>query len=664
MDTGTDPTHVLTNLGNFNNNANGVVRNRGSFTNNNQLSNATLATFNNEASLANNATGTIENKGSFITADGSSDSFINQGAFENNFPGEVTHGGFLLSTGSYVNGTGATTNNNRIFTSLSAGTIDNDGDFFISGPGTLNNDGILDNEGTLSSQGRINNAGALNNNGSLINLGIINNDNIINNQSLGTVNNDGTFTNTMMSSVLNNDNVFDGGDVQGDLIINFGTINNNETLSSDGTITNNGIFNNYATGTVSISEDLDNSSSGIITNDNKFSVGVGADFQDLTRNEGTFINNGDLSNAGRFINTGTIENNMGAEISTSNERLLNRGTLNNNGTVERNSGILRQDDANGVLSGAGTFELNGGELDINDGIIAPGNSFGTFTITGDYSVAGPVRHIIEIDGDGNSDQIIVTGSASINGDLELLIGAGEYSEPDDDWTILTAGTLSGSFSNLIYTFPPSVPGLPTLTDTYPSNTVLITYTGPTFLPVELIYFSGEVVGENIELNWSTSQELNNDYMAVERSADGQNFQEIGRVDGQGTTQQTQHYSLIDDQPLDGFNYYRLRQVDFDGTEYFSNVIVVNMEVEIEGIEVQLYPNPSSERIFVNWRSAFTSEGGWVRLIETASGKEIKRLALPEGTNQMEIPIEELPAGHYVIQLMQGGQQKAVQFVKN
>jgi hypothetical protein len=604
-------------------------------------------------------------KGSFITADGISDSFTNQGSFENSFPGEVTHGGLLLSTGSYVNGSGATTNNSRIFTSLSAGTIDNDGDFFISGPGTLNNDGILDNEGTLSSQGRINNAGALNNNGSLINSGIINNDNIINNQSLGTIDNDGDITNTMMSSVLNNDNVFDGGDAQGDVIINFGTINNNETFSSDGTITNNAVFNNSATGTVSISEDLNNGSSGTITNDNKFSVGVGASSTDQTRNEGTFINNGDLSNAGRFFNTGTIENNMGAEIRTSNDRLLNQGILNNNGLVTRNGGILRQDNANGVLSGSGSFDLNGGTLEVTRGVVAPGNSFGTFTITGDYSVSGPVTHVIEIDGNGNNDQIIVTGSASINGDLELLIGAGEYSEPDDDWTILTAGTtLSGTFNNLIYTFPPSVPGSPTLTDTYPSNTVLITYTGPTFLPVELIYFSGEVVDQNIELNWSTSQELNNDYMAVERSADGQNFQEIGRVDGQGTTQQTQHYRFIDDQPLDGFNYYRLRQVDFDGEEHFSNVIVINMEVEIEGIEVQLYPNPSSERIFVNWRSASTSEGGMIRLIETASGKEIKRLALPEGTNQMEIPVNELSAGHYIIQLMQGGQQKAVQFVKH
>ncbi|MCB0557000.1 MAG: hypothetical protein KDD02_25860, partial [Phaeodactylibacter sp.] len=81
------------------------------------------------------------------------------------------------------------------------------------------------------------------------------------------------------------------------------------------------------------------------------------------------------------------------------------------------------------------------------------------------------------------------------------------------------------------------------------------------LPIHLLSFTGKAQASTIELQWATATEQNNDYMAVERSADGKVFDEIGRVPGHGTTLEPQSYTLTDRRPLPGINYYRLRQVD-------------------------------------------------------------------------------------------------------
>jgi len=85
------------------------------------------------------------------------------------------------------------------------------------------------------------------------------------------------------------------------------------------------------------------------------------------------------------------------------------------------------------------------------------------------------------------------------------------------------------------------------------------------LPVELAKFSGEYVTNNVEINWVTASELNNDYFIIERSSNAKDFEEITRVDGHGTTNEVISYEYIDHEPYGGNSYYRLTQVDFDGT---------------------------------------------------------------------------------------------------
>lgn len=111
------------------------------------------------------------------------------------------------------------------------------------------------------------------------------------------------------------------------------------------------------------------------------------------------------------------------------------------------------------------------------------------------------------------------------------------------------------------------------------------------VPVELTSFSGKDKEGSVELNWQTATETNNKGFDIERKADSGEWQKIGTVQGNGTTTKKSEYIFIDGNPALGKLFYRLRQIDFDGSEKYSP------EVEISTVTVhsyslsQNYPNP-------------------------------------------------------------------------
>jgi len=109
------------------------------------------------------------------------------------------------------------------------------------------------------------------------------------------------------------------------------------------------------------------------------------------------------------------------------------------------------------------------------------------------------------------------------------------------------------------------------------------------LPIQLIFFAGNITTEGVLLSWSTSNEINNDYFAIERSTDGVSFDNIGETDGQGTSSHLSEYEFVDKAPKDGSNYYRLKQVDYDGQFTYSKIIGVNVSVNNAPVEyIDLY----------------------------------------------------------------------------
>lgn len=133
------------------------------------------------------------------------------------------------------------------------------------------------------------------------------------------------------------------------------------------------------------------------------------------------------------------------------------------------------------------------------------------------------------------------------------------------------------------------------------------YTQSGSLPVELVYFIGYNQNKINNLEWLTATEVNCDYFLIERSVDGILWEEIGRVEGSGNSNAYVEYGFSDLKPIPGYNYYRLKQVDYNGvykyygvvsclydTNYTINVIkttnIMGQEVsdEYEGLRIIYY----------------------------------------------------------------------------
>jgi len=161
------------------------------------------------------------------------------------------------------------------------------------------------------------------------------------------------------------------------------------------------------------------------------------------------------------------------------------------------------------------------------------------------------------------------------------------------------------------------------------------------LPVELLYFYGEKMGNKVLLNWETESERNNDYFEVEWSIDAKSFQPIGRVKGMGTTSSRHEYELIHSNPAFGLNYYRLKQVDFDGQFEYSNLVAVRFDSKEKDL-LNLYPNPNSNNLLY----IDTNQAGDIQIFNTL-GQLLISTPQPNGG---QINISALSAGTYFVKV--------------
>ncbi len=162
------------------------------------------------------------------------------------------------------------------------------------------------------------------------------------------------------------------------------------------------------------------------------------------------------------------------------------------------------------------------------------------------------------------------------------------------------------------------------------------------LPVTLTSFTAAAQGLAVRVGWSTASERHSQYFAVERSADGRAFAEIGRVAAAGTSGQPRHYALLDARPPAGVAYYRLRQVDLDGSLRYSAVRAVAPTSVPGGL--CLFPVPA--------RTAATllgaAPGGQVRVLDTRGRLLLTATADEAGTATLTLP-PTWPGGLYLVQ---------------
>ena len=182
------------------------------------------------------------------------------------------------------------------------------------------------------------------------------------------------------------------------------------------------------------------------------------------------------------------------------------------------------------------------------------------------------------------------------------------------------------------------------------------------LPIELLSFAGKRVDNTIQLHWVTASEQNNDYMEVQRSENGKTFARLGTVPGRGDSYEQIAYSYVDERPLPGVNYYRLRQVDFDGKEEYHKVIAVlfkDKEEKAQGIT--LFPTVVSEQLNFALHQEAATNGEYY--ISDLSGRVLLRQPFEQGMQQQSIPVHRLPRGQYILTVQTGREMQVARFVK-
>lgn len=177
------------------------------------------------------------------------------------------------------------------------------------------------------------------------------------------------------------------------------------------------------------------------------------------------------------------------------------------------------------------------------------------------------------------------------------------------------------------------------------------------LAVSLLDFKATAQNKTVLLQWQVASEQDLSGFAIERGADGNNFNSIGFVRSLGNSNLKVNYSIIDRDPLQGVNFYRLKMIDADGTFRYSKIVSVNMSAIST---LRLSPNPAKNILFV--RSG-KNEAATVQITD-AVGRTLRTLKVTlKGDAPTPININDLPAGIYNIQLHTKTTRETSRFIK-
>ena len=179
------------------------------------------------------------------------------------------------------------------------------------------------------------------------------------------------------------------------------------------------------------------------------------------------------------------------------------------------------------------------------------------------------------------------------------------------------------------------------------------------LPIELLAFTATAKGKTVQLDWRTATELNNAYFQIERSTNGRDFEKIGKVAGAGTSHAPLDYAFTDQLPKTGWNYYRLKQVDFDGEFSYSPVQAVQMGKD-GSIRLQVFPNPANDEL--NLKTDRLIEPADRLEIYDYTGRQVMSFSAADAVNA-PVVISQLPAGTYMLRLRTAEGISSAAFVK-
>jgi hypothetical protein len=180
------------------------------------------------------------------------------------------------------------------------------------------------------------------------------------------------------------------------------------------------------------------------------------------------------------------------------------------------------------------------------------------------------------------------------------------------------------------------------------------------LPVELVSFKAQLENDQAVIEWVTASEENNDYFEVHHSTNARDFIPIAIERGHGTTTELQHYRVVHSKPVRGDNYYRIKQVDYDGTYEIFDMVVV----KVQGDNPIFNVYPSEVFDVVTLETPDFSPKDVEICVYNANGLLMTKGILPEGDYKISFDVSDLPAGTYFIRFVNDDfDYTAKQFIK-
>ena len=400
---------------------------------------------------------------------------------------------------------------------------------------------------------------------------------------------------------------------------------------SGGTTINDGVLVLGGTGTVLLDAGAVNVNGGTL-NCVTYNETIGAltlTSGDITGYLGTLTPSSTTANEGLISiiigGTGTFTKNTSGTVTLSGANTYSGGT-----TI--NGGVLQLGAAD-VLADAGQIILSGGAL-VTSGF---SETVGTLQLTASSDISlGTGEHTLTF---SNSSGVIwtagqtltITGWTGSAG--KIMVGAGGLSTAQLAQVSFTGYAGTGAISN---------------GELVPASS----------LPIKLISFNATRQNNQTQLTFSTATEENNSFFAIERSGNGTDFRTIGKVNGAGTTTSIQNYTFTDETPLSGINYYRLKQVDFDGQFSYSPVATVVFDNKAG---IRLAPSPVQDQLRVELDEMFQGDAQW-QLYDFA-GRLVQTGVLSAENMVFNVEVGSLTPGNYVIRVVSGQTTLTKQFQK-
>jgi hypothetical protein len=334
-------------------------------------------------------------------------------------------------------------------------------------------------------------------------------------------------------------------------------------------------------------------------------------FYSLPSGNGVWTTVGNWSNTLNGPSNGTTPS-YSAMSGQDNVRILSNITLTGNLTVSTNSQLR-------VFAGT-TLTING-TADFQNGSYVTVDSGAVLTINGN------------LNNSNNSSGIVVNGTINVNGNVTGGNGSSIVSTNGNNGALNVTGTVTLNGTGTVW-------GSIADCTVSPCNS-----TASSPLPVTLIYFRGVQIGSSVKLDWATASEINNDYFAIEKSANGIMFEEAGKTHGAGNSTSTIYYSFSDARPKTGVTYYRLKQVDYDGTTTYSKTIAVNLHTTDFDLQSS-HANYSNESITVTVNSSYQGKAEY-RFTDMLGNIIVSgSLELETGNKEVTVSANRLAQGVY------------------